>query len=127
MFEAWDKYCASCQIDAITYIPLHFTRYFTRGYNQSEILADMLSKRLEIPKCRALRRRRRTSQQARLGLKSRIANMAGAFSADEKNISGKRFLLIDDVFTTGTTFSAATKTLLKAGATEVYVLSAARA
>ncbi len=87
----------------------------------------MLSKRLEIPKCKALRRRRRTSQQARLGLKSRMANMAGAFTADEKCISGKRILLIDDVFTTGTTFSAATKTLLKAGASEVYVLSAARA
>lgn len=127
MCEAWNTYCADCQIDAITYIPLHFTRYFTRGYNQSEILADMLAKRLSIPKIRALRRRRRTSQQARLGLKSRMANMAGAFSADEKGIAGKRILLVDDVFTTGTTFTAATKALQKAGAAEVYVLSAARA
>ena len=127
MCEAWNTYCADCQIDAITYIPLHFTRYFTRGYNQSEILADMLAKRLGIPKIRALRRRRRTSQQARLGLKSRMANMAGAFSADEKGIAGKRILLVDDVFTTGTTFTAATKALQKAGAAEVYVLSAARA
>ena len=127
MFEAWNAYCGDCNIDAITYIPLHFTRYLTRGYNQSEILADMLSRKLGMPKYKALKRLRRTSQQARLGFKARAANMAGAFEANSTCVEGKRILLVDDVFTTGATFGAATRTLQKAGAAEVYVLSAARA
>ena len=127
MLDAWNAYGGACRPDAIAYIPLHCIRHFTRGYNQAEILAEMLSEKLGIPKCKALRRTRMTSRQSSLDLKRRAINMRGAFSANGNFVAGKRILLVDDVFTTGTTFSVATKALLDAGAAEVYVLSAAKA
>ncbi len=100
-----------------------------RGYNQSEIIAGMLAERLGVPLMRPLRRRRWTAMQARLDHGRRRTNMTGAFavSGDGEKVHGKRILLVDDVFTTGATLTAAAKEIIGAGAAEVSVLCAARA
>ena len=112
--------------DWITYTPLHWTRYFLRGYNQAELLAVEMGKYSQIPVAGLLKRVKYTRQQARLKRGERIRNMRNAFKAvDPEKIKGKKILLIDDVLTTGATLSSATEELLKAGASEVYVFTLA--
>lgn len=127
MAEEWRRQANEVSLDAVTYIPLHWSRYLLRGYNQAEMLAESLARQLGIPCIRALRRCRKTSQQARLGLADRKANMRNVFvPVNADSLQGTRLLLVDDVFTTGTTLGEATKTLLNAGAFEVSVITAAR-
>ena len=127
MADEWLKMASDVQVDAVTYIPLHWMRHLQRGYNQSEMLAKYLARRLGVPCIRALRRTRKTSQQAALDQAARLANIRRVFApVGGETLLGMRLLLVDDVFTTGATLGEATKTLLKAGASEVSVITAAR-
>ena len=127
MADEWQKMASDVEVDAVTYVPLHWRRYLQRGYNQSELLAKYLARRLGKPCFKTLRRVRKTSQQAALDQAARQANIRRAFaSVGGETLLGMRLLLVDDVFTTGATLSEATKTLLKAGASEVSVITAAR-
>lgn len=127
MVDNWLAYSKGTVIDAVTWIPLHFLRFFMRGYNQSAILASIVAKRLGLHSFKMLSRCRRTQQQARLPMKKRRTNMKGAFTAfKQERFQGLRVLLIDDVFTTGTTLSTATLALKTAGAAQVSVLTIAR-
>ncbi|MDK1482016.1 phosphoribosyltransferase family protein, partial [Sinorhizobium sp. 6-117] len=77
-----------------------------------------------------LRRIKRTSRQVGLGARAREENVRGAFVVPESGrpgLSGKRIILVDDVYTTGATVSAATRALKRAGAGDVTVLTFARA
>ena len=114
--------------DIIVPVPLHWTRKFTRTYNQSELPAQFMSIALGKP-CigRALKRIKRTKNQKFLSGKERHRNLKDAFKADPKYVKNKKILLIDDVFTTGATLSCAAEELLNSGAEYVYVLSFARA
>ena len=115
------------QVDCIVPVPLHWTRYLTRGFNQTEIYAKVLSEGTGIPLCHALRRQKYTKQQAKLDRNERNSNLSGAFSVFDSTILKKRaILLVDDVMTTGATLSAAARTIKKAGAAEVYVFTVAR-
>lgn len=126
MAEAWRMH-GSGSVDLISYIPLHWMRYLDRGYNQAGLLAAQVGKVLGLEVAVTLRRKRRTRQQARLGQTGRMANMRGVFAPrDSKLYAGCRMLLIDDVFTTGSTLSEATRVLLNAGAASVSVLTLAR-
>ena len=127
MASEWHHLADDVALDAVTYIPLHWRRYLQRGYNQAEMLAEALARTLDLPCIRTLRRRRMTSQQARLQLADRKANMRNVFApVNPGSLHGLRLLLVDDVFTTGTTLGEATQTLLKAGAAEVSIITAAR-
>lgn len=127
MADAWQHYAPGTSPDLIVPVPLHWFREIRRGYNQAALLAQCLETELICPVANSLRRVRRTSQQARLQLAQRLKNIAGAFAVKKPSIiAGKSLLLVDDVFTTGATLSAATATLLNAGAAHVFVLTAAR-
>jgi len=128
MADAWRRYgAAPAPPDLIVPVPLHWLREISRGYNQAGLLAQCLGRELRRPAVNALRRRRRTSQQARLHYQERLKNISGAFMVKKPSIIvGKSLLLVDDVFTTGATLSAATTALLAAGAAAVYVITAAR-
>ena len=106
--------------DALVPVPIHRDRLRKRGYNQAELLAEELSKLSGIPLRRDLLfRSRRTGVQKALGPEARIRNLAGAFSAG--NVQGLRsVILVDDIFTTGSTMEACTRVLLSAGVPTVF-------
>lgn len=109
-------------------VPLHRKRLRARGFNQSDVLAERAAKALGI-RCAfdAVRRVRKTEQQARIRLRSeRAANVAGAFSVDRSDlVRGRRVLLVDDVITTGATVGACADALRSAGASEVLAAALA--
>jgi ComF family protein len=114
--------------DAIIAVPLHHTRMRERGYNQSDYIALGVSESTGLPILKkAITRTRNTGTQTALDKAKRGYNVEGAFRADEKIVKGRILLLVDDVVTTGSTTDECAKALLKAGALEVRVVSAARA
>jgi ComF family protein len=109
-------------------VPLHRTRLWWRGFNQSALVASELSRRLGIPTdVLALQRTRRTpALKGMSGLQRRKA-VAGAFRVRNKNaVEGRIVVLIDDVLTTGSTAEACARALKKAGAARVELVSWAR-
>jgi competence protein ComFC len=115
------------RFDLIVPVPMHWWRHWKRGFNQTELLARVLSRRSGIPFGRALVRSRATPPQAGLTLAQRHQNLNRAFRPSSRmEIRGKRILLVDDVFTTGSTASACAKSLKKAGAASVVLLTLAR-
>jgi len=110
-------------------VPLHPKRLRERGFNQSLILARQISKIFSIPlDFITLRRKIRTEAQVNLSRQKRVANVRGAFEVTARNgIEGKKILLIDDVYTTGSTVKECSEILMKNGAEEVAVLTLARA
>lgn len=127
MYEAWQKNGDEFSPELVTYIPLHWIRYWRRGYNQAELLATELASYLGIPVQKTLSRKRHTGQQAMLSSGKRQKNMHGAFSPwHQDRYLAKRILLVDDVLTTGSTLAEATNVLLDSGASEVYVATVAR-
>ncbi len=115
------------KFDYIEPIPLHWTKQLTRGYNQSEIVVNVLSKKMMVKKSNFLKRTRNTKQQASLDKAERKRNLIGAFSIKrEANCKNRTILLVDDVMTTGATLTEATKVLLEAGASKVNILVLAR-
>lgn len=114
--------------DAIIPIPLHALKLREREYNQAERLAKPLSQALGIPlKTNILRRKNPTQTQTRLSREERALNMDNAFEViDTAKAKNGRFILIDDVFTTGATSNAAAKALKAANAQEVCVWTVAR-
>lgn len=117
--------------DAIVPVPLHRLRMMSRKFNQAAELSRHLARLADCPLLPAtLLRVKRTSQQVGLGQKAREENVRSAFRIAEgrqSDIFGRRIVLIDDVYTTGATVSAAAKVLKKAGAADVTVLTFARA
>ncbi len=104
--------------DAIVPVPLHWTRKWSRGFNQSLILAHALSKTAGLPVWPALRRVKRTKDQTRLSRQERLANVRGAFRV-VKDVAGKKLLLLDDVTTTGATLEECRRVLAGAGAAQI--------
>jgi predicted amidophosphoribosyltransferase len=96
-----------------------------RGFNQAELLASGVARRLGKPFLKsALNVRGPALQQARLGKKEREANVRGLFQA--RGVAGKKLLLVDDILTTGQTASECARALKQAGAIRVEVLVVAR-
>lgn len=115
--------------DAFIPVPLFPVKQRERGFNQAQRLAQRLGEALSLPvHGRLLRRVVPTPSQTRLSRTERADNMRHAFALrGSPRLAGKRFVLIDDVFTTGATTSACARLLLKAGAARVVVWTVARA
>lgn len=111
--------------DAIVPIPLHGKRLQERGFNQALLLAHHTFGKNHRVQTSWLQRVRPTSPQAELSMSQRVRNMQDAFWADPQ-VKGKKVLLMDDVFTTGTTLNVAAQTLKAAGAHSVNVIVLAR-
>jgi len=113
-------------VDLIVPVPLHWRRRWTRGFNQTELIADQLGAALSTPVAmRALRRTKATTAQQRLDARTRARNLRGAFTLHQP-VAGLRVALVDDVVTTGATATELTKLLLKGGATTVELWALAR-
>jgi ComF family protein len=137
LFAAFGSFWDKMNIDLIVPVPLHSKKLRMRGFNTSFLLvkdwvgiAKFLNVRLPVipVDTNVLARRRWTEPQTGLGRKERSANIKNAFNmSDGSKISGKRILIVDDVYTTGATVNECAKVLLKGGAGRVDVLTLARA
>ncbi len=115
-------------VDVVCAVPLHESRLRERGFNQSEVLAELVAEAIGKPLKSLLRRTRATLPQVELPAASRAANVRGAFEARlQEVIEGQRVLLIDDLFTTGATLTESARALRGAGAAEVRIFALARA
>lgn len=107
-------------------VPMHWTRRWRRGFNQSALMADRLAKRRGWRTAALLRRARATPPQTAVAPSSRGANVRGAFAlACAADLSGHEVLLVDDVKTSGATLSTCARLLRRAGAQQVRVAVAA--
>lgn len=109
------------KIDIIIAVPMYRRDKRARGYNQSDVIARVIGKRFGIPVAdRAVVKIHRTKQQKMLDRKMRMFNLKGAYAVRSPEIIfGKRILLVDDVCTTGSTFTELTSLILENGALEV--------
>lgn len=116
--------------DTVIPVPLHRGRLLMRRFNQSAELARAFARLGGLAYApEALLRVKMTRQQVGLGAREREANVRGAFRVPQERlatVSGRRIILIDDVYTTGATVSAAARVLKRAGARQVDVLTFAR-
>ncbi len=112
--------------DLITFVPMTEKAQKKRGYNQSKILAEQLSKIVNVPVFYGLEKKKETERQATLNKEQRLKNLVDAYKiTDKKSVKGKSVLIVDDVTTTGSTAEALSNKLKKAGATEVFLLTVA--
>lgn len=122
--EFWEE------ADVIVPVPLHRWRLMRRRYNQAAVMAIAMAKAMgkgSVPD--ALIRTRSTPSQGHLKAREREANVKSAFVVRDKRrnlIVGKNIILIDDVYTTGSTVSECAKALRQAGAQKIFVLTLAR-
>ncbi len=105
-------------------IPMYPAKQRRRGYNQSAILAARIGKLMGIPVCEgALKKVRDTKEQKELGYRQRRSNLKGAFSMEENHPMWRSVLLVDDVYTTGSTIDAAAAALREQGVSEIYFVT----
>jgi len=113
--------------DIIIPVPMNRKKQKKRGYNQAEIISGFLSKKTEIPySAKLLTRTEDTAAMSKLAPAERRMNMEGAFSVPfnaAKKLNGKSILLVDDIYTTGSTADACSKSLMESGACEVCVVT----
>lgn len=110
--------------DVLIPVPLHKSKYKKRGYNQAEIIAKSLGEILEIPvDNQILLRNKKTLAQKELNDKERLKNLENAFIINKNNVNYKTVILIDDIYTTGTTIDACAKVLISSGVMKVYYIS----
>ena len=112
-------------IDIIASVPMHISDERRRGFNQSDVLAKELSLRLNVGYAKgSIIKQKRTDKQISLKRTERLKNLKGAFvPGNTTSFMGRDVLLIDDVFTTGTTINECSRILSKNGASSVSVLT----
>lgn len=112
--------------DALVPIPLHRKRRNVRGYNQAELLARAIGSRMNIPVCpEMLVRMKNTVPQKKLNPEERQNNLKKAFIMGRNDVKLKTIIVIDDIYTTGTTIDEAAKTLKEAGAAKICFIALA--
>jgi ComF family protein len=113
--------------DALVPVPLHPAREREREFNQAVLLAETVSPLLEMPVRRVLRRVRFTETQTHFDRTKRMENLHDAFvPAKNAVVTNQNLLLVDDVFTTGSTVNECARVLRGAGARSVHVITVAR-
>jgi ComF family protein len=124
-----DRFVIETGPDVIIPVPLHHKRLRQRGFNQAILLGEIFAQKWRLPLLRnSLRRVRWTEPQVNLSAAERLENVKGAFAlADIVAVAGKRVLLVDDVYTTGSTVKECAKVLKSGGAQSVTAITVARA
>ena len=121
-------FCREAAPELIVPVPLHRKRLRQRGYNQSQLIGQVLEKQWGVPlEIGNLRRVRWTEPQTSLDAKDRVSNVSGAFAVREpQRLKGRRVLLVDDVLTTGSTLRACADALRESEVAAVFAVTVAR-
>ncbi len=110
--------------DLLVPVPIHPSRMRSRGYNQAELLADQIGAELGIPVWpAALKRTKKTRPQKELNPAERLHNLQQAFAAGQLPEGTRTVMLVDDIYTTGSTLEACARILLAMGVQKVYGLT----
>ena len=113
--------------DLLIPVPLHKRKKRIRGFNQAQLLAKGLEQYLNIPVVEnVLVRTKYTTPQKKLNDKERLYNLIEAFAVSKDNVSqiiDNKILIVDDIYTTGSTIEACSNVLLKAGARSIYFVT----
>jgi len=127
--EVLSEFVSTHRPDVIIPVPLHSRRLRTRGFNQAVLIGEVLASEWGISMERSsMLRTRWTEPQINLAASQRRDNVKGAFAIKKPgSVKGKRILLLDDVYTTGSTVEECSKVLKKGGADEIIVITVARA
>ena len=119
-------------IDIITSVPISRKKRFDRGFNQSELVAKDVAKKINKIYSSCLKEKHHSKIQRKLGYRDRFLNILERYEIEntkrnKKHLHGKKVLIIDDVFTTGATINECARILKSFGADRVYSLTIARA
>lgn len=114
----------SWNADALVPVPIHKKRLRERGYNQALLLAEQVGRHLGLPVYgKMIRRVQNTRPQKELGPKERQNNLKRAFKLYENDVKLDTIIIIDDIYTTGSTIDAVGKVLMEAGAKRIYFVT----
>ncbi len=126
MADALENFISSCRADAFVPVPLHRSRKRRRGYNQAEVLARELSALTGIPVCDDLIGRvKKTVPMKELSAADRQNNLKKAFKILRNDVKLKTIIIIDDIYTTGSTIDAMCRELKRAGVEKTYFMTLA--
>ena len=125
IMERWGEWLKGLHPEALIPVPLHEKKLRKRGYNQAEILSRELSKLLLVPTDNSVVKRvRNTIPQKLFSRKQRQINMKKAFIVSENSVKYEKVLVVDDIFTTGSTIDSISRELKLSGVREVYFITA---
>ncbi len=124
-----EPFIAASAADLVIPVPLHVKRLRQRGFNQAVLLGEILARKWRLPLCRKnLSRIKWTEPQVNLSAAERRHNVRGAFAVKETSlVRDRRIILVDDVYTTGSTVAECARVLRQAGASAIFVVTVARA
>jgi ComF family protein len=126
IYQYYGEHLQKIKLEGLVPVPVHPHKKRSRGYNQAELLAVELGKRLGLPAYGDyLLREVDTNPQKELGDKARMKNIKNAFKISPNAIKLKKILLVDDIYTSGATVDACTCALQEFGVDEVYYTSVA--
>lgn len=114
----WDAYNQYTLVP----IPLHWSRRWWRGFNQTELMVNALSKKTGLKTSTTLQRIKRTQPQSQLDKLGRDLNLNNAFKCNSSKALPLKIILVDDVCTTGNTLKAAAQVLSRAGVEDIVAL-----
>lgn len=129
MVQHYEDIIKKLSPDVIVPIPIHRSKYLERGYNQADILARGLGNALKLPVLsKLLIRNKKTLPQKQLSDKERLRNLQEAFDFNKKGLESfqreiNRVLLVDDIFTTGSTIEACTNVLKANGIKDIFFIT----
>jgi len=125
------KYFEIADNTIITYIPMHIKKKKKRGFNQAEIIAREVGRKMGVPVAKLLEKIKPTRGQAKLSKEERLENLKNCFSIVGADLCVSpqmpNVLLVDDVYTTGATMAECAKVLCKAGFENINYFTLARA
>lgn len=119
-------FISSCRADALIPVPLHKSRLRKRGYNQAQALAEELSRRTGIPvRADLIERAKKTAPMKDLSAAERQNNLKRAFKIRHYDVKLSIIIIIDDIYTTGSTIDAMSREFRKAGVERIYFITLA--
>lgn len=126
LLSEYEELFCDIAFDVLLPIPIHVSKYKERGFNQAELIADGIAQRIHVPvEPKLLIRNRKTLPQKELNDKERLKNLEQAFelNPDLTLENYQRVLLVDDIYTTGSTIEACARLLTDAGIKEIFYTS----